>query len=367
MEPHILAAIPSPTQNAWPVAGIPVHAYALCIIAGIIVSLWLTSRRWRQRGGRPGTVADIATWAVPFGLVGARLYHVVTDYELYFGPGKNPWEAFAVWQGGLGIWGAVAGGVLGGWVGCRRKGISIAAFADAAAPGIVLAQAIGRWGNWFNNELYGRPTDLPWGLTVYQIDPATFRAVTENGHPVVVGVFQPTFLYESLWCVLVAVLVLWADKRFLLGHGRAFALYVAAYTVGRAGFEYMRIDPAHHVLGLRLNDWTSIVVFAAAAAYLVVNRGKGREETVEPEPDDEPGRPGRVRRSAAVAAAADADDADPAEPDGVGENPDAEDPDEPEPRVDDELVEEPDAEDEPDDADKALAEHEARRAGNRPS
>lgn len=367
MTPLTLAAIPSPTQNAWPVAGIPIHAYALCIIAGIIVALWLTSRRWRQRGGQPGTVADIATWAVPFGLVGARLYHVITDYELYFTPGRNPWEALAVWEGGLGVWGAIAGGTLGAWIACRRRGIPIAAFADAAAPGIVLAQALGRWGNWFNNELYGRPTDLPWGLTIYQIDPATYHAVTENGQPVILGVFQPTFLYESLWCVLVAALVIWADRRFRLGHGRAFVLYVAAYTVGRAAFEFMRVDPAHHILGLRLNDWTCIVLFVAAVAYLVVNRGKGREETVEPVPDDEPSRSSRARRSAATAAAADAEHADPVEPEGTGENPDAEDADEPEALVDDELVEEPEDEDEPDDADKALAEQEAKRASKRPS
>lgn len=369
MTPLTLAAIPSPTRNAWPVAGIPIHAYALCIIAGILVAVWLTSRRWRQRGGQPGTVGDLAVWAILFGLVGARAYHVITDYEFYFGAGRHPWEALYVWEGGLGIWGAVAGGALGVWIGCRRKGVSFAAFADAAAPGIVLAQALGRWGNWFNNELYGRPTDLPWGLTVYQLDLTTFRAVTENGQPVVLGVFHPIFLYESLWCVLVALFVLWADRRFRLGHGRAFAVYVAAYTVGRAGFEYLRIDPAHHILGLRLNDWTCLVVFLAAVAYLIATRGKGREEVVEPVPDDEPDRSGRVRESTAVAAAVDADaeHTDPVEPEGTGENPDAEDADDPGPLVDDKTVEEPEDEDEPDEADKTLAEQEARRAGDRPS
>ncbi|HEX6447301.1 MAG TPA: prolipoprotein diacylglyceryl transferase [Streptosporangiales bacterium] len=370
MQPLTLAAIPSPTRTAWPVAGIPIHGYALCIIAGILVAVWLTSRRWRQRGGQPGTVGDLAVWAIAFGLVGARLYHVITDYELYFTPGRNPWEALAIWQGGLGIWGAVAGGALGVWIGCRRKGVSFAAFADAAAPGIVLAQALGRWGNWFNNELYGPPTQLPWGLTIYQIDPATYHAVTENGQPVVLGVFQPTFLYESLWCVGVAVLVLWADRRFQLGHGRAFALYVAAYTVGRGWIEAIRTDPAHHILGIRLNDWTCIIVFLAAVAYLVLTRDKGREEVVEPEPEPEETRHARrVRRSAEAGAVADADLADPVESEGTGENPDAEDADEPdEVLTDDPAAEAEDAdEDEPDDADRALAEQEARRAGGRTS
>lgn len=276
-----LAALPSPTQSAWPVAGFPVRAYALCIIAGIVVALWLTSRRWRERGGESGAVLDIATWAVPFGLVGARLYHVLTDWQLYFTAGENPWAAFAIWEGGLGIWGAVAGGALGAWIGCRRAGMSFLAFADAAAPGIVLAQAVGRWGNWFNNELYGRATDLPWALTIYQMDPATFQAVTDNGQPVVVGTFHPTFLYESLWCVGVAVLVLWADRRLQLGHGRAFALYVAAYTLGRAWIEWLRIDPAHEFLGFRLNDWTSLAVFLAAVGYLIARRGHGREAVVQ--------------------------------------------------------------------------------------
>ncbi|MQA05710.1 MAG: prolipoprotein diacylglyceryl transferase [Streptosporangiales bacterium] len=276
-----LAAIPSPTQSAWPIAGFPIRAYALCIIAGIVVALFLTYRRWRARGGDPGAVFDIATWAVPFGLVGARLYHVITDWHLYFAPGKNPWAAFAVWEGGLGIWGAVAGGALGAWIGCRRMRISLAAFADAAAPGIVLAQALGRWGNWFNNELYGRATDVPWALTIHQIDPTTYRAVMENGEPVVIGYFHPTFLYESLWCVGVALLVLWADRRFQLGHGRAFALYVAAYTLGRAWIEWLRVDPAHEFLGFRVNDWVSVAVFLGAVGFLVATRGRGREAVVQ--------------------------------------------------------------------------------------
>ncbi|MGK5628321.1 prolipoprotein diacylglyceryl transferase [Streptomyces sp. URMC 123] len=265
-----LAFIPSPSTGVLYLGPVPLRGYAFCIIIGVIVAVWLGNRRWVARGGLPGTVADIAVWAVPFGLVGGRLYHVITTYEPYFGENGHWVDAFKIWEGGLGIWGAIALGALGAWIGARRRGIPLPAYADAVAPGIALAQAIGRWGNWFNQELYGRATDVPWAL---EID--------KHG---VVGTFHPTFLYESLWCVGVALLVLWADRRFTLGHGRAFALYVAAYTVGRAWIEYMRIDEAHHVLGLRLNVWTSIVVFLAAVAYMVISakRAPGREAVVEP-------------------------------------------------------------------------------------
>jgi hypothetical protein len=167
-------------------------------------------------------------------------------------------------------------GALGAWIGCRRRGIALPAYADAIAPGIAFAQAVGRWGNWFNQELYGRPTTLPWGL---KIDVDHRPDATPD-----LATYHPTFLYESLWCVGVALLVIWADRRFKLGHGRAFALYVAAYTVGRFWIEHMRVDYAHHILGMRLNDWTAILVFAAAVAYLVVSQRlyPGREQTVEP-------------------------------------------------------------------------------------
>ncbi|GHF66198.1 prolipoprotein diacylglyceryl transferase 1 [Streptomyces mashuensis] len=269
-----LAYIPSPSTGVIHLGPVPLRGYAFCIIIGVFVAVWLGNRRWIARGGRAGTVADVAVWAVPFGLVGGRLYHVITDYELYFGPGRNWVNAFKVWEGGLGIWGAVALGAVGAWIGCRTRGIPLPAYADAVAPGIAIAQAIGRWGNWFNQELYGKPTDLPWALKISS-DPAIGR---------VGGTYHPTFLYESLWCLGVAALVIWADRRFKLGHGRAFALYVAAYTVGRFWTEYLRVDEAHHILGLRLNGWTSILVFLAAVAYIVISakRVPGREAVVEP-------------------------------------------------------------------------------------
>ncbi|MGM9464919.1 prolipoprotein diacylglyceryl transferase [Streptomyces murinus] len=268
-----LAYIPSPSRGVLYLGPIPLRGYAFCIIIGVFIAVWLGNRRWVARGGQSGTVADIAVWAVPFGLVGGRLYHVITDYELYFSPGRDWVDAFKVWQGGLGIWGAIALGALGAWIGARRRGIPMPAYADAVAPGIALAQAMGRWGNWFNQELYGRETHLPWALHITS---------SEGGR--VPGYYHPTFLYESLWCIGVAFLVMWADRRFKLGHGRAFALYVAAYCVGRGWIEYMRVDDAHHILGLRLNDWTALIVFLLAVTYMIVSfrLRPGREEVVEP-------------------------------------------------------------------------------------
>src|SRR3954454_15707058 len=231
-----LADIPSPTTGRYNLGPIPLRMYAMCILAGILVAVWLGDKRWRARGGKPQEVVDIAIWAVPFGLVGGRLYHVITTSGPYFGKDGDWVKAFYVWEGGLGIWGAIALGALGAYIGCRRRGASLRTFADAAAPGIVLAQALGRWGNWFNNELYGSHTDLPWGLKVHVMDSSTQHAIVgPDGKAELVagGPFHPTFLYESVWCVGVAVLCLWADRRFKLGYGRVFALYVASYTVGR--------------------------------------------------------------------------------------------------------------------------------------
>ncbi|MGV9917063.1 prolipoprotein diacylglyceryl transferase [Streptomyces cellulosae] len=268
-----LAYIPSPSSGVLYLGPVPLRGYAFCIIIGVFVAVWLGNKRWIARGGRAGTVADIAVWAVPFGLVGGRLYHVITDYQLYFSEGRDPVDAFKIWEGGLGIWGAIALGALGAWIGCRRRGIPLPAYADAIAPGIAIAQAIGRWGNWFNQELYGRATDLPWAVEI-----------TSSADGRMPGTYHPTFLYESLWCIGVALLVIWADRRFSLGHGRAFALYVAGYCAGRFWIEYMRVDEAHHILGLRLNNWTAVLVFLLAVLYIVLSARKrpGREAVVEP-------------------------------------------------------------------------------------
>lgn len=254
--------IPSPTQGVWYLGPIPIRAYALCILAGIIVAVWWTDRRLVARGARKGIALDIGAWAVPFGIVGGRIYHLITTPQPYFGPGGHPLDAFAIWNGGLGIWGAVALGAVGVWIGCRRHGLTFKQFADAAAPGLLVAQAMGRFGNYFNNEIYGGPTNLPWALKVYEWDQALGRAVTDAaGNPIVKGYFHPTFLYEAIWCVLLAVGLVWLERHRRLASGQTFAAYVMGYPVGRIVIENMRSDSANHILGQRVNTWVSILVF----------------------------------------------------------------------------------------------------------
>ena len=275
----VLSAIPSPTQGVWELGPLPIRAYALCIIAGIVAAVLITERRWVARGGAPGEVLDIAVWAVPFGIIGGRLYHVISSPRPYFGEGGDPVRALAIWEGGLGIWGAIALGGVGAWIACRRRGIPLPAFADAVAPGLLVAQAVGRLGNWFNNELYGRATDLPWALTIYDWT-GTEAVIGPDGQPLVLGTFHPTFLYELLWNLAAALVVIWADRRFRLSHGRAFALYVALYCVGRLWIELLRSDPAETIAGIRINVYTCVVVGLLAVALLVWQRGRPREAIV---------------------------------------------------------------------------------------
>ncbi|WP_418001464.1 prolipoprotein diacylglyceryl transferase [Mycobacterium sp. PDNC021] len=282
MTTSLLAYIPSPAQGVWHLGPVPIRAYALCIITGIIAALIIGDRRWVARGGEQGVIYDIALWTVPFGLIGGRLYHLMTDWRTYFAEGGAGISgAVRIWDGGLGIWGAVALGGVGAWIGCRRHGIPLPAFADAIAPGVILAQAIGRLGNYFNQELYGRPTDLPWGLEIFQrsdgsgvVNPHLLNGVSTGQ---VYEVVHPTFLYELLWNLLVFFLLLWADRRFKLGHGRLFALYVAAYCVGRFGVELMRSDTATLIAGIRVNSFTSTFVFIGAVVYMMV-APRGRED-----------------------------------------------------------------------------------------
>jgi prolipoprotein diacylglyceryl transferase len=247
-------SIPSPSDAIWYLGPVPIRGYALSIILGIIVAIWLAERRWVARGGQSGEIADLAVWGIPFGLIGGRLYHVLTDNNLYFG----------------------AMGALGIIIAARRKGIRLLPVLDAIAPTVLVAQAIGRWGNWFNQELFGKPTDLPWALEIdaEHRPPGYFLDDT----------FHPTFLYEFLWNLGAFGFVVWADRRFRLGYGRVAALYVMAYTLGRGWIEMLRIDNVElqNVGGLRFNVWTSIVLFVAAAIYFVVSlrRHPGREESV---------------------------------------------------------------------------------------
>ena len=339
---------PSPPQGVWHLGPLPIRAYALCIIVGILVALFIGDRRWAARGGERGVIYDIALWAVPFGLVGGRLYHLATDWKTYWGPGGAGFGgALRIWDGGLGIWGAVALGGVGAWIGCRRHGIPLPAFGDALAPGLVLAQAIGRLGNYFNQELYGRETTVPWGLEIFYrrdssgyIDPHSLDGVSTGQ---VAAVVQPTFLYELIWNVLVFVALIYIDRRFRLGHGRLFAVYVAAYCIGRFCVELLRDDTATHIAGIRINSFTSTFVFIGAVVYIMV-APKGREDPEslrgndyvddeEPEPEPE----------AADAGAADAEETEAPE---VVDTEEAE-PDEPapegEPAVDEEQAEQPEA------------------------
>ena len=284
-------SIPSPSWNAIPIGPLSIHMYAICIVAGIVVCVILAERRYVARGGQYGVMQDLALWAVPFGIVGGRIYHVITDPGAYFESGENHWDAFAIWHGGLGIWGAIPLGMLGIWLGARQKGIRLVPLFDALAPCVLIAQGIGRWGNYFNQELFGRPTKLPWGL---EISPA--HQLDTAGHIFPVGTtFHPTFLYECVWDIGMALLIFWLDRRFRLGHGRVVALYVALYCLGRGWIESLRIDggAGGHLFGLRWNDWMSVVLGLVATAYFVwaSYRRPGREESVyraghEPEPAD---------------------------------------------------------------------------------
>ncbi|MFI7111515.1 prolipoprotein diacylglyceryl transferase [Nonomuraea sp. NPDC050227] len=273
-----LASIPSPSQGVWHLGFVPIRAYALCFIVAIAFGIWLSERRWRARGGERGTIGDIAMPAVIFGLVGGRLYHVLVDWQTYFGPRaiKEPYQALFVWEGGLGIWGAVALGGVGVWLACRRRGVPLGPVADTIAPGIAFGQAIARWGNWFNQELYGSPTTLPWGLEIDQ---------AHGGLPGTL--YHPAFLYESLWNVALGFALILAGRRLRPDRGRLFALYVAGYTAGRFWIEGLRIDPVGGVdhavtlLGLRINQWTSIVLFAGALIFLWATRRKENEPALE--------------------------------------------------------------------------------------
>ncbi|HET9779096.1 MAG TPA: prolipoprotein diacylglyceryl transferase [Propionibacteriaceae bacterium] len=272
--PTVLS-IPSPSANTWYIGPFPLRAYALCIIAGIIVALIIATRRWQARGGTADSMELIVVVGVPFGIVGARIYHVITDNQLYFGPGQQPLDALKIWQGGLGVWGAIAFGVLGGYLVARRRRIAFPAVLDALAPAILVAQAIGRLGNWFNQELFGRPTTLPWGLEIAeQYRPAGYGQF---------ATFHPTFLYEMLWCLAAAILLVWLDRRFRLGHGKVFALYVMLYCAGRFWIEALRIDTVNEIGGFRLNNYTALIGFVVALVWLIwlIRNRPGREEIVE--------------------------------------------------------------------------------------
>lgn len=278
----MIGYIPSPPANGVTLGPLHLHFYGLLIAIGVLTAGRLAQRRWARLGGAPQLMVPIAFWAVIGGLIGARLYSVVTSWQQ--DTGGDPWQIFAVWNGGLGIWGGVGGGVFAGWLRVRRMKLPLAPLLDVVAPTLAVAQAIGRWGNYFNQELFGLPSKLPWAVRITSqaqlanISPARYQPPRLHGTgPFLPGTFQPTFLYECIWDLVTFGLLLLIERsvangRVRLRRGYLFGAYAALYTFGRFFTEYLRIDPAHRYLGLRLNDWTSIAVFAAAAV-LVLAKG----------------------------------------------------------------------------------------------
>jgi prolipoprotein diacylglyceryl transferase len=279
----VIGYIPSPPSNNITLGPFELHFYGLIIAAAVLVAAWVAQHRWARLGGLPATILPIAFWAVLAGLIGARLYSVATSWQQ--DTQGRPVQILEVWNGGLGIWGGIAGGVLGGWLRARRMRLPLAPLLDVVAPTLALAQAIGRWGNYFNQELFGLPSRLPWAVRITNqaqlaaISPAKYRTAVTAAGTYLPGTFQPTFLYECLWDLATFGLVLLVERKVRLRRGSLFWTYAALYTFGRFFTEYLRIDPAHRFLGLRLNDWTSIAVFVVAATTLLL---RGR-----PKPDDE--------------------------------------------------------------------------------
>ena len=272
----VAASIPSPSVSYIDLGPFRIHFYALCIIAGIIAATFLTNHRLTKRGAEPWVVIDIALLAVPLAIIGARIFHVLTHPGFYFGPGTDVWAVFRIWEGGIAIYGALIGGAIGAWLGCRWTGIRFWTFADALAPGLLLAQAMGRFGNWFNQELFGLPTDVPWGLQIDADNPAFPAGLPAD------TLFHPTFLYEVIWNTLGVLFLLWVGKKFRLQWGRVFALYLVWYSAGRIVWESIRIDPSEIYFGLRTNVWAAIVGVVLGIVIFFVQ--KRRHPGFEPSP-----------------------------------------------------------------------------------
>ena len=270
----MIASIPSPSSGALTIGPLSIHAYGLMIALGVVAAVWLTGRRLEASGtGTREDASSMAVWAVIAGVIGSRLYHVATDWSLFKNDlGRIP----QIWRGGLGIPGGVLFGTIAAMWAFKRRGISPAAGVTAAVPGLPLAQAIGRWGNWWNQELFGRPTDLPWALRISNDKiPSQYPPGTT---------FHPTFLYESLWNLALCGLLLWIDRRFRLRPGRLMVVYVVGYSIGRFWVEGLRIDPAHAAGGLRLNQWVALVAGGVAALYLIFDLARHRGQLVTDPP-----------------------------------------------------------------------------------
>lgn len=285
------AAIPSPPADRFHLGPLVVHYYGLAYVVGIVAAVLITRRRWEARGGHRDLVDEAALWGVPAGIVGGRLYFLVTSWSEV---PRHWWGPLAVWDGGLGIWGGIAGGVLGGIVLLRRRGVDVRLFLDAVAPGLLVAQAIGRVGNYFNQELFGGPTSLPWGL---EIDPAHRPAPYARA-----ATFHPTFLYELLLDLALAAALAWLGRRRAIRPPGLFALYVAGYSLARVGEELLRVDPAHHVLGMRLNFWVAGALTLAGLAWFVASQRRGAGYSPAMPPDGSaPAAPPEAERPTSAA------------------------------------------------------------------
>jgi prolipoprotein diacylglyceryl transferase len=257
----VLASIPSPSQGVFHAGPFTIHMYGVMLLVAIAACIWLTGRRWVRWGGDWDLVYRVALWGVIAGIVGARLYHDLTSWNQDPAIHEHWWGFAAVWQGGLGIWGAIPFGLAAGAFVVKRSGNSVTLFMDAVAPGLLLAQGIGRWGNYWNQELYGKPTSLPWGL---EIDPAHRQGGYENH-----ATFQPTFLYEFTWDIIGVFVLLWIDRRFKIRRPGLFLLYVIWYTTFRTYEEVLRIDPSNHFAGMRVNFWVSLGVWIVSVLFFI--------------------------------------------------------------------------------------------------
>ena len=259
-------SIPSPEWQFFDLGPFRIHAYALCILAGIVLATIITSRRLTRRGAEPGVVLDIILWAVPLGIVGARIYHVLTHPGDYFFDGADLLRTLYIWEGGNAIFGSLIGGAVGAYIGCRMAGIRFWSFADAVAPALLVAQATGRLGNWFNHELFGLPTTLPWGLEI-----ESGNAAFPVGLPADT-LFHPTFLYEIIWNLIGVAVILYLERKFRLRFGQTLGVYLIWYGLGRSFFESIRIDPSEIYFGIRTNVWAALAAVVLGLVIILVQR-----------------------------------------------------------------------------------------------
>ena len=273
---HLITSIPSPSIQYFELGPLRVHIYALCILAGIALAAWITDARLTKRGAERGVVLDIILWAVPLGIIGARFYHVVTHPADYFYDGADPMKVFYIWEGGNAIFGSLLGGAVGAWIGCKQTGIRFWSFADALAPAMLIAQATGRLGNYFNHELFGQPTTLPWGLEIESTNPAFPVGLPEG------TLFHPMFLYEILWNLFGAFVILALERKFYLRWGKAFDVYLIWYGIGRSVFETYRLDSSETFFSIRTNVWAALLAVLVGVLIILIQnrRHSGKEPSV---------------------------------------------------------------------------------------